>query len=194
RDRAGVHHPGRGVRSALPPGADLRGARAREGFRRGTGAREQGAVVRGDEHGARQQGVCVVKKRKALRGVPHAVDQEAPRVVDSEGGGALMGGRVGSPTDSQRKFVERYLAHGNARRAAREAGYPERRGAAMLTTRVVGDMVRSAQQKAAQRSTMNRDEALDRASDIARKGQDKDAINALKLLAALCGWEAAKKH
>lgn len=105
-----------------------------------------------------------------------------------------MGGRVGSPTDSQRKFVERYLAHGNARRAAREAGYPERRGAAMLTTRVVGDMVRSAQQKAAQRSTMNRDEALDRASDIARKGQDKDAINALKLLAALCGWEAAKKH
>lgn len=101
-------------------------------------------------------------------------------------------------SEVQRRFVERFKVHGNASRAAKEADptapHPERRGASLLKQKAVFEALQAVRVENAARSTMERDEALERAAEIARQGADKDAINALKFLASMCGWEAPKKH
>ena len=100
-------------------------------------------------------------------------------------------------TEKQRRFVRRYLAHGNATQAAREAGYsqPNKVSADLVKQGAVKAAIEAGQQKAEAADVMSREQALQNLTGIAKTAKmAKDRISATALLSKLQGWEAARKH
>jgi len=99
-------------------------------------------------------------------------------------------------TERQRRFVERFLVHGNATRAAKEAGYasPHVQGSTLAKLSVVQAAIKAGQSKATGRNVMSRREGLEHLTKLAKRApMPKDKIAATALIAKLKGWEAPRR-
>lgn len=116
-------------------------------------------------------------------------------------------------TEKQSRFVRAYAQHGNATRAAEEAGYahPNKQGPALVKLGVVSEALDKLRAKAEAKAIMSRDEALAlltavangaiKATELSLSGDPvdvevapKDRIAAVKQLARMEGWETAVKQ
>jgi phage terminase small subunit len=99
-------------------------------------------------------------------------------------------------TERQRRFVQRYLVHGNATRAAKEAGYaqPNKLGAVLVKQGAVAAAIKAAQVKTTSANIIERDEALLVASRIIRTDDDsRSVIAAIAQVSKMQSWEAPKR-
>lgn len=100
-------------------------------------------------------------------------------------------------TEKQRRFVERYLVHGNATRAAKSAGYrnPHVAGSTVAKHSAVAAAIAAGQSKTTARNVMERDEALALVAGIARDKRTPSSVRiaAVARASRMQGWDAPEK-